>query len=705
MPHLYAAREEDGYYGLGYALAEDRLDQILLLYVAARGDLAKTFGAGPVVASKLAPGLAGDIPDAVDSDLEVRRWQVLESARETYKRMPVQQRRNLAAYMDGIRRYLADHPERRPAWAPELEPALPLAVFTQLIAEPQQICASRLAPASEPIGAKGSDAWVIGRSRTKDGGVIFSSDTHGPWTALGSTLLYPWRMKAGGLDLQAYESTGTAFPLFGNSRHFAWGWTEAPRYPGDCYRVKTKAGDPLSYDFDGKTLRMAQVPYRIAVKGAAPVVGTFDYTRHNGVLSPVMERRGEDAYVVSYAYQERVGAGSVEMDAIARARGKVELKQALQAMDLYPANLVLGGADGTLFYIRGGRTPKRAPGLDLTKPMDGNTSATAWTGRVSYDEALKLENPVQDYIVNNNTSPDMMYPEPMFRPQDYPAYMAFDVGHITSRQKRSMELLSAARNVDDQGGIDIALDEKVPGFDKWAAVFRGLERDGGLTRADPGFAPFLDGLEKFDGVMGRDSTPALYFDAFWDALSAALGSDLYATARAVLDTKSLSPFQAKAVARAAIAAHAKLLADFGRIDLTLGDVHRVGRGQEDYGVGGGGFNIGGDRLHLDMTGARVPGPEIVSAMRAMAFQSDPKDPRRKQAFCCQRVPFVVAFHPDGTLTSHSVFLPGISDDPASPHYDDQMRLVGQKVMHDNDFELTDLLRDAQSSLVLTRKGR
>ena len=29
VPHIYAAREEDGYYGLGYALAEDRLNTLL----------------------------------------------------------------------------------------------------------------------------------------------------------------------------------------------------------------------------------------------------------------------------------------------------------------------------------------------------------------------------------------------------------------------------------------------------------------------------------------------------------------------------------------------------------------------------------------------------------------------------------------------------------------------------------------------------
>ena len=37
VPHLYADSEEAGYYGLGYAQAEDRLEQILGMLVVLQG--------------------------------------------------------------------------------------------------------------------------------------------------------------------------------------------------------------------------------------------------------------------------------------------------------------------------------------------------------------------------------------------------------------------------------------------------------------------------------------------------------------------------------------------------------------------------------------------------------------------------------------------------------------------------------------------
>lgn len=707
MAHIYAAREEDGFYGLGFATAQDRLQQVLLLYLQAKGELAANFGAGPVSAAKVDAWLGDGIDDAVTSDQRARQWRFLEYARANLRHLPPQYRKDLEAYVAGIARYMADHPEQRPAWAPKLEAALPLAVFAQLISEGPQLCPAKIAAAQgasspgEPQGAKGSDAWVIGPTRTADGGVIFSSDSHGPWKAIG-TLFYPWRMKAGGLDLQAYEPTGTAMFLFGNTPYFAWGWTEAPRYPGDCYRVRTDPGDPSGYRFDGKLKHFERLPYSISVRGAPPVTGTFEYTRHNGLLSPVVERRGSDAYIASYSSVDRVGREHGELYQIAHARHRAELKRALAQMSLYPANFMVGGADGTLLYIRPGRTPKRPVGVDLTLPIDGNVSSTGWQGFVSYDESVHLENPKQDYIANDNVSPDMMYPEPVFAARDFAQHFAFDPNQTTSREVRNIELLSTARQVTDQRAIDITMDEKIPGFEQWAIVFQRLDRTGAWPGRDPGLAAFILGLEGFDGVFSRDSRNALYFSSFVEALQESANDALYDIVTAVTAGKPLTGAQEPLLAAAVASGYDRLRATYGRTDLTYGDRHRIARGEENLAVGGGGILIGGNNLNLDQDGARTRHPTILAPMRSTAFQPDPKNNRHLLAFCCQRVPFVVAFHPGKRLTSYSQVLPGVSDDPGSPHYKDQLRLASDGVLHANDFYLDELLRDAESSTELDR---
>jgi acyl-homoserine-lactone acylase len=603
MAHLHAAREEDGFFGLGYATAEDRLEQVLLLYLGVKGELAAAFGPRPIGADKVGPVLGGDIPDTVASDLRVKKFQILEQARLNMSKIPEQYRLDLLAYIAGINQFMVDHPQRKPAWAPVLEPALPLALLWQYTLEADAIFPARQAAAAKKLvyepsrltTSEASDAFAIGRGKTADGGIIFSSDSHRPWQAVG-TLFYPWRMKAGSLNFQAFDVTGAAMFFFGHSNDFAWGWTEGPRYTGDCYRIPTVKGDPRAYLFDGKLQRMVVMPYRINVRGAAPVTGEFEYTRHNGVLSPVVERHGDDAFVVSSAYFDQVGIGNAELYKMVHARTYADIKAALVPMALYPANLILAGRDGTLLYIRPGRLPKRPDGVDLTLPIDGSTSRTAWTGFVLLSEAVQVENPPQDYVGNDNVSPDRMYATPTFDPAKYPAYYAFDPGQTNTRQLRMIELLEDAHGISDKVAIQITMDERVFGVDEWKGMFKTFKLSGAWAKnTDPDLATFVAALESFDCVFSKESRGALYYMAFREALRSASHKAAGEIEGAVEAGQPLSPELQRSVEEAVMAAYTSLRQGFGTINLVFGDVHRIGRGSDSFPVGGAAIDSSQDK--------------------------------------------------------------------------------------------------------------
>jgi acyl-homoserine lactone acylase PvdQ len=187
---------------------------------------------------------------------------------------------------------------------------------------------------------------------------------------------------------------------------------------------------------------------------------------------------------------------------------------------------------------------------------------------------------------------------------------------------------------------------------------------------------------------------------FIEALQQDAKSPLYDIAQTVSSGGSLSAAQEPIVVSAVSSAYETTQAIYGRVEITYGDRHRIARGGQNFPVGGGAVMIGGSVLNLDQDGARIPHPTILAALRAMAFEPDPADRRYQLVFCCQRVPFVVAFHPGKRLTSYSQLLPGISDDPASPHYDDQIRLASDGALRPNDFYLDELLKDAESSTEL-----
>src|SRR3989304_2628494 len=75
----------------------------------------------------------------------------------------------------------------------------------------------------------------------------------------------------------------------------------------DCYEVEVDSARPTRYLFDGRPLAMETRSVTIRVKDSTPVIRTIEYTRHNGVLSPVVARAPGKAWVVSTSYMHDAG--------------------------------------------------------------------------------------------------------------------------------------------------------------------------------------------------------------------------------------------------------------------------------------------------------------------------------------------------------------------------------------------------------------
>src|SRR5947209_18990540 len=105
VPHVYAKTEEGAAYGMGYAQAEDRLEELLKQYRRAEGTMAEVFG----------PGFLRD-------DYRQRLWQHRAIAEANYAKLTPKTRALIEAFQAGIRQYLQEHPDEVPAWAPELQP-------------------------------------------------------------------------------------------------------------------------------------------------------------------------------------------------------------------------------------------------------------------------------------------------------------------------------------------------------------------------------------------------------------------------------------------------------------------------------------------------------------------------------------------------------------------------------------------------------
>ena len=105
IPHIFAPTLEDAAFAVGYAQAEDRLEELLKNYRRASGTMAEVFG-----------------PDSFDDDLRQRVMRHAEISQARYSEISPKMRGVIESYQNGIKQFMKEHPEQVPSWAQQIEP-------------------------------------------------------------------------------------------------------------------------------------------------------------------------------------------------------------------------------------------------------------------------------------------------------------------------------------------------------------------------------------------------------------------------------------------------------------------------------------------------------------------------------------------------------------------------------------------------------
>jgi acyl-homoserine lactone acylase PvdQ len=490
--------------------------------------------------------------------------------------------------------------------------------------------------------------------------------------------------------------------LLAHNRSLGWGQTTGNPDVADCYEVDVDPANPRRFQFDGSWQTMTTRRETFAVQGGAPVTRTLEYTRHNGVVSPVVARVGAKAYVVSTTYMDSLAtpAFDEEVFRLNLAASVPEAKQAMQSVGMYPQNVMFGDAEGNIWYVRAGRTPIRPTGFDWTKPVPGNHSATAWKGLHSLDDLVQVSNPKEGYLVNNNIAPDMMLPDPPVSAERYPAYLFNDrPGRTNTRGLRAIEALSSAYAFTLDDAIDLALDDKWYGIESWQRLLaQALAARADWARArPPKLRRVADALLRFDGHGRAASAPALQFvywqEAIGRLLPAALLPDLD---RALLDRAPPGGPVVAALVDAIDSAVAGLERRRGSIDAVLGDEFRIRRGD------GPSWPLGAPSiLPRNRSQCVVPiewDRACLVTLRAMTF-GPPDSAGHRWPTIGSRALRLVSF--TKPIRAYSLHLFGQTTDPASPHAADQIPLSSGRKLKPEYFEPAELEGHVVSTATLT----
>jgi acyl-homoserine-lactone acylase len=667
IPHVFAATLESACYGIGYAQAEDRLEELLKNYRRANGTMSEVFG-----------------PEFYRQDLVQRMMRHEAVSRERYNQVSARMRACIESYQDGIRAFMKEHPDQVPAWAQEIHPWDVVAlgryiIFGWPIGEAGgDLLRAGIQP--DPSVYRGSNEMLIAPSRTVMKAPIAVIDPHLSW--YGEFRFYQVRIYAGDYNASGVSILGVPLPSLGHSRYCSVAMTTGGPDTSDIFEEELNPANPRQYRYDGKWRDMTVRKEIIKVKAGDKVDAKeveIEFTQHG----PVIAHKNGKAYAMAIPYAEEVGLTDQAYEMM-MARNLGEMKQALMHLQLMAQNVMVGTVQGDIYYVRNGRVPVRAKGTDPSKPIPGNTSANEWQGLHAFSDLVQITNPPSGYMHNCNVTPCAMMKNSPLTPDKYAAHpYLYNADCKMPRHQRAemmTELLDTANNVTLEQAIDIAFSPQVYHAELWQARLKRAVEGSDKAALSADATAVYDSIQKWNRRSDADSEGALAFYAFKKSLPADMAKQ----------TDPPDSITDAPLLEAVTKASEWLKSNFGSLRVAYGQYFRVGRegGAKTWPVGGGSLNGGANNVAM-------------ATPRAISFKQVGKEMVGQGGQTSTQI--VVMSNPP---KSYAIIPLGESDHKESGHWDDQAeKLFSKSKAYPSFFmDRAELMKHVTATKVLRRQS-
>ncbi len=633
VPYILGGTDRDAAFGLGYAMAEDRLGDLYANIRTAVGRASEAFGAEN-----------GNI----DTDYAMRLVKNADRAQRTFAASPEAARDLMVAFVAGVKEFEAAHPDKRPEWAIDIEPWHTIAIGQAMVLRwPLGQIQDELKNTRNSTGF-GSNQWAVSPGRSADNVAILLTDPHLTWE--GMAVFYEAHVFGDRLQMQGFFLVGSPMLALGHNGNVGWAATTGGPDTADIYQLELNPDNRLQYKYDGEW-KNAKIEFiQIPVKGKdAPVSRPAGIT-HLGPLFAEPDYEKGIALAGATPYVESTGLGE-QFYRMCLAKDNDEFYDALGMNEYMEQNIMFADRGGNIRYVRVGRVPIRAEGYDWLKAVPGNTSETAWKGIHPIADLVQIKNPAQGYMQNCNISPaNMMLDSPM-TPDKYPSYIynvSWD-GNNT-RGMRALQLLSSDDSITKDEAKAIAMDVYDVLAKPWqTALDRALGDPAATQHLNADVTQASKIIRDWNGEFTKESTAAsIVF--YWRQKAQGNVDE-----EKLIAGERLSAANNAALVQGLAEACAQMKVLYGKLDVPWGAIHKVGRDGRFFPVGGAVMGSGERRTRtLFNVGAREleKGSGVYIANNGSMSMA------------------LMFFHKDG-IETYTCTPWGQSADPASPHHLDQ----------------------------------
>jgi penicillin amidase len=567
VPHIMAESDADAFFGLGYAHAQDRLWQMIVLRRTAQGRLSEVFGSRTVRTDTLlrrldlyalaresvaaqdartqsalrayaagvnariteinSDSLGRGAPELFLFDAPMAPWQPADSI-ALIKLMALQLSAHMSEEVLRARTsLLLDDPARLADILPDMPgPGLAaLPAYASLLPAPPRRHAAAARPPEMPrfltaVPERGlagaSNVWAAAASRSAGGGTLLANDPHLGFTAPSIWYLARLQLQSGGVI--GGTIPGIPAVMVGRSEQLAWGITSAYMDDQDLHFEEVSPDNP-------EEVRTPEgfKPFRsrksiIEIKDAAPITITLRWTENGPVLPGTqfdLDDVTPEGHVMSLSWTALSARDTSASAAIGlMMAGSVE--EALEVSRLYVApaqNLTLIDGD-TVAMKMVGAMPRRDPAHQSRGrlPSPGWLAQNRWQGVMPFSANPEFLAPEGGIVGNTNN-------KVIDRP--FPNHVSFDWGD-SQRVQRWRGLMQGRKVHTRDSFIEAQLDTVSPaartllpliGRDLW---FTGEAAEEGTPARRRQLA--LDLLADWNGEMSEHLPEPLIYAAWLRAL-------------------------------------------------------------------------------------------------------------------------------------------------------------------------------------------
>ncbi len=439
VPHIYAESEKDAMIALGYVHAQDRLWQMELLKRIAPGKLSEIFGSVMLKNDKFFSGLGID---------EASEKALLEMDKNS------QAYKLTLAYLEGVNQYIENG--KTPieftllgikkqkltvkdvynifgymsfsfAMAQKTDPLLTdirdkfgmnylkdfgvdgslgtkqLQTFNGKSKEYSEISRSiaNLLDNSPAAPFIGSNSWVLGANKTKQGKVIFENDPHIGFSQPGTW--YEAHIVTPNYEMYGYHLAGAPFPLLGHNRNYAYGLTMFENDDLDFFQEEENPKNKNQYKTPTGFENYKIISKTIKVKDSLDVVITVKSSIHGPIMSGLIDGLSNKKPVaLSWIYTQQKNH---IVDAVYKINHSINLEAFKNSVSLLHApglNFMYGDAKNNIAWITSGKLYKVDKSINTNFILNGANGIDDKKEFIDFQNHPMAINPTWSYVYSSN---------------------------------------------------------------------------------------------------------------------------------------------------------------------------------------------------------------------------------------------------------------------------------------------------------------